>query len=274
MSESKLEKKGRYQKYTQNWQNLITSSKNSSDVSEISRKLNSGFSFAISDEEYKTMKENRPEYVHYYFGVSDEGEFIILVIDDVSDDKRDFDKVLEKKTGNSLPELEKGELLLGLEKQIQIKKENSDVNLSALEALKRSFRWNISSENWLKFVMKDMTRENDEFFFPLMKNPFKDLENVFEPKNQKSRDASGFAHHFFGLKEIKEEDRTKANQRELKAEINSMSSYSMDIIITNLVDKNNLQDDIYGDVSWPFPYYYSKKELFETEKYFLIPEKK
>lgn len=252
-----------YLKYTQNWQDLITKG----DHLEISNHMNSGFSFHITRGEYNAMKINKPTYVHYYFGIED-GEFKILIIDDVADKAGNHGSVAKQTFKNELVDID-SDILEKLEGNIkslesgELAEENKNT-ITPIEALNRSFRWKLFSSNWLEYKIKDMREMKGRVFFPLIKNPIKDLDDVFTSTSG----SSDYAHHFFGLKLI-ENNSIKDENGNLQFPVGKMGSYMIDIIVTNITDMN--YPEYYGDDSIICREGYDR--TYSENRYSLLPNK-
>ncbi|WP_430412304.1 hypothetical protein [Kordia sp.] len=248
-----------YLNYTQNWQNLL----DTRNVLEISNHLNSGFSFHIDRKEYEKMKAKNPNYVHYYFGIED-GKFKILVIDDVSDKESAHDFVFEKELSNHIGELESREVLKCYQNLEVAPNANQDYLLPLVEALNRSFRWKMFSHNWLSIKYKGL-RSNERIYFPMIANPFEDLVGIFEPEENGKTTKSDYAHHFFGLKRIK--DREAKDENGLHYAVSKMSDYMIDIIVTNITDSDNTKE-YFADRSCLC----TDHKSYNKEKYSLLPD--
>lgn len=256
-----------YLKLTQNWQDIIIKGNHI----EISNHMNSGFSFHITREEYEIMKKNNPKYVHYYFGVED-GNFKILIIDDVADKDGEHKSVFKRNFENELVDIDPKnipkllEQLEGNIKSIESGELNEkDNTITPIEALNRSFRWKLFSSNWLKHKIQHMAKMKSGIFFPLIKNPIEDLDDIF-----KSPDSSNYAHHFFGLKLLKQKDSTVKNEDgTIQYPVDKMDNYMIDIIVTNITDMD--YPEYFGDRSVICHEDYDK--TYSGKKYSLLPNK-
>lgn len=248
----------KYLKHTQNWQDVL----DSKDVLQISNHLNSGFSFHINREEYEKMKAKNPDFVHYYFGI-DNGVFKILIIDDVSDANKDHSSVFQKELSNHVGELESRDLLKYYQNLQVTPNTNQDYLLPLVEALNRSFRWKLFSHNWLSVKYKGL-RSNERIHFPMISNPFEDLVGVFESSENDETKKSDYAHHFFGLKRIKEKEANSVP--DLHFAVSKMSDYMIDIIVTNITDFDNTKD-YFADRSCLC----TDHTLYDKQKYSLLP---
>ena len=239
-----------YREYTQAWQNVFQKQ----DALQICNYLNDGFSFHITYEEYMKMKDSDPENIHYYFGLSPENKFTILIIDSVSDEKQIHDNVLLKELSYNMTEINN---------HLEERKIPSKI------ALQRSFRWKFMAENWINYMANEFAKKRPEeiAFYPLITLKFENFKDVFktDPKN--------VASHFFGL--------GKRGLGGGKSLIDDHSNYILDLIITNL--GAHTKEETFANVSWPWdlPMNASGKErdkeafekMFTSGKYSLLPKR-
>ena len=213
-----------YKTYTQEWKSLVASK----DVHRITKHLNSGFSFYISREEYEQMKANNPEYVHYYFGIKN-GTFTILVIDNVADKQADHSNILEKELSNQLNE----RFISAVDQSLTPDAAKKDNVISLQEALERSFRWKLFAYNWIEAMANG---KYSECIFPMIINPFEDLDNVFK------KEEHTHAYHFMGLKKTKKALLRATKEDQDQYAVGNMEDYMIDIIITNITQYDNTDD--------------------------------
>ncbi|MEM6721414.1 MAG: hypothetical protein AAF611_18960 [Bacteroidota bacterium] len=262
-------------KYTNNWKALM----DTNDFNAINTYLNSGLSFRITRSEYEMMKANRPDTVRYYFGLTDEGTFKILIIDDVADtpmlkEQVKHQYILEKELGDdiTLPRHQDSsersnfdnELLkmlsvnhpstqaqtLTVEKEVRkSQKHTVATEIEFNEGLDRMFMWSKHSLDWfrMKFEFLESRKEKGMYIFPLMANPFQDLEAIFEsdPNTQ-------FAYHFFGLKlktEKKFEEAFQIIINMKKRNKDFIKFYTIDLMVTDFTIKENNTHPSMFDVS-------------------------
>lgn len=236
-----------YLSHTQKWQDNFAKP----NALQISQHLNSGFTFSISRNEYEQMKANgrNPKDIHYYLGINKDKEFVILVIDDVSDALGNHDNVFIKKLTNSI-----SDSFIGAPEQ-------GGYEISFKDALTRSFRWKLLATDWINYKFDNF--DGDNMFYPLIKNSFKDLITVF---NRKSCD---YAHHFFGLQDKR---LLPPENKNIVPIIDDFSHYILDIMITNIVPKEE-RKDTFVDASWPWDFNITQAErlkMIESGKYSLL----
>ena len=266
-----MKTKKEYLKYTENWHNLFSKYR-AVDVErlalEISKHLNSGFSFSISRDEYNIMKNKaiEPTSVHYYFGISEEGKFKILILDNIADAHKIEAEILEKDLTSYIEELDLSNLenYIGGDKKLGTFENTISMN----ESLNRAFRWKLFSQNWL---VDKFNSVHERLFFPLIVNPFQDLKDIFEPNSNTdkvSQTTCNHAHHFFGLKQVGTGKITNNDHgRNLEYSVGKLSNYTIDIIVTNITKMDSTKNK-YEDDSCPcYPKGMAKKDYFLMPKF-------
>lgn len=234
----KIKTNPKYLKFTQNWHNLLQEGK----ASEITNLLTSGFSFNLSKKEFEDMLERNPTmtHLHYYFGIDKvQDEFVVLIIDNVSDAQGNHENVYVRTLKNKLP-TDAFELLQKPIKQMPL----DGILIPIEEALHRSFRWNLFCQNWLEYKINQTQERGNTFFFPLIANPIEGIQEIFKLNSAKQNAegqniiSSNYAHHMFGLKLLKVLLRVDGIRipENLRYQILDMKYYMVDIIVTNITD--------------------------------------
>lgn len=234
-----------YRELTGNWQNLFNKD---GDFRKVFTYLNSGFTFPLLKNQYEKIIEEQPilknltnennsgndYFMNYYYGIDKQGNFVILMIDSISDGQGKHEMVFEVKfDDNLLEEYKRGLQLINdyAKNIIEDDLKNTDSNttsISTLEALNRFLNWNLFSQKWVEHHFKELLKisEKDESntitCFPVIQLPFVGINTLF-----KDNDELTSIHHFFGLLN------KKYNEEELSNDLGlTINDFNFDIVVT------------------------------------------
>ncbi|MEM6722215.1 MAG: hypothetical protein AAF611_23005, partial [Bacteroidota bacterium] len=243
MAESKAEYQKilkNYQELTGNWQELLN---DKDGFSKTFIHLNSGFIFPLAKKQYEEIINKYPEilenrkndngtnkdFMNYYFGI-EEGKFVILMIDSISDRNGNIEMVFKVTFGESLiTKYRQGieiifdqiDNLIADDKRDDYPQEN---RISALRAMDRFLKWSLFGQEWVEnyfSVLKDKKNNEgkEDYYFPVIRFPFSGIKELFDKKEKPDT-----LYHFFGLKK-------KQNVKKNNIE-NPIETYDFDLLAT------------------------------------------